>query len=102
MLLCGLLSGTKQQAGSSLEDQVSQDPSYQRTVRGQTPAEPHKEALTLQGTIGTPSCQLLCHAVHIHSGQPGCLFVTCAACVEPDVRVVLGKQHAKRKRYSRE
>ena len=52
-------SGTKQPAGSSLEDQVTQDPSYQRTVKGQTLADPHKEALTLQGTIGTPSCHRL-------------------------------------------
>ena len=49
-------AGTKQEAGNSLADTVSHDPSYQRTVRGQQPADPSKEALTLQGTIGTSGC----------------------------------------------
>lgn len=37
---------------NNLEDQVNHDASYQRAVKGQAPADPNKEALTLQGTIG--------------------------------------------------
>ena len=54
-------SGNKQEAGNknNLEDQVNHDASYQRTVKGQAPADPNKDALTLQGTIGISGCHRL-------------------------------------------
>lgn len=58
-----LSSGGKQESGhnnnKNLKDQVNHDASYQRTVKGQAPAGSNKEALTLQGTIGTPGCRHL-------------------------------------------
>ena len=53
--------GKQQEAGNNnnLEEQVHHDASYQRTVKGQVLADPSKEALTLQGTIGIPGCHHL-------------------------------------------
>ncbi len=50
-------SGVRQQPADAdkLEDVVKGDASYQRTVQGKPPADPSKEMLTLQGTIGIPS-----------------------------------------------
>lgn len=64
-----LTSGTKQQAGSSFEDQVTHDPSYQRTVKGQIPADPNTEAPTLQGTIGTAVASISATQIVMHSEQ---------------------------------
>ena len=40
--------------GDEMQDEIKDDPSYQRTVTGKPPADPSKEMLTLQGTIGMP------------------------------------------------
>ncbi len=38
--------------GDEMQDEMKDDPSYQRAVTGKPPADPSKEMLTLQGTIG--------------------------------------------------
>ena len=75
-----LSSGSKQASGhnnnKNLEDQVNHDASYQRTVKGQRPAGPNKETLTLQGTIGSPGCRHLlkqCRARAMLKSPASCL-----------------------------
>jgi len=49
------MNGSQQSInGDEMQDEMKDDPSYQRTVTGKPPADPSKEMLTLQGTIGMP------------------------------------------------
>lgn len=76
-------SGRKQEASNNnnnnLEHQVNHDASYQRTVKGQALADPNKEALTLQGTIGilaATTCLARAMQAHAISKSPA----SCSVC----------------------
>ena len=60
--ICHCASGVRKETngsqqsgnGDEMQDEIKDDPSYQRAVTGKPPADPSKEMLTLQGTIGMP------------------------------------------------